>query len=189
MVIKTFFLNIVLLNSYSHAISYEHTISYDQLFQAAKSGNLTPFSTFKEFIEDNTFNLDVNAKDDKGNTFLHYAVEYGHLPIVHLLINKDANPHLTNNQGKTAFHIAVDQKNKYARLFCGALFDCSTYTESVQGPELELSQQILFHDYLQRIEIMNLLNQSVINDQNSIIDDNTSNVKYLGKKPILYFKP
>ena len=109
---KSLFLSMVLLTPHLHAISY------DQLFHAAISGNLTPFSTVKAFIEDNTFNLDVNIKDDKGNTFLHYAVGYRYLPIVDILINIGANPHLKNSQGKTPFQIATNNMNLYKRQFC-----------------------------------------------------------------------
>ena len=118
MTVKSLFMSLMLLTPNLYATPNLSAISYDQLFQAAISGNLTPFSTFKEFIEDNTFNFDVNAKDDKGNTFLHYALEYKHLPIVHLLINIGANPHLANNQGKIPFQIATNNMNLHKHRFC-----------------------------------------------------------------------
>ena len=105
---KSLFVSIILLSFPLYGVNYE------LLFRDAKSGDLTLFSTF---IENNAF-IDVNTKDDKGNTLLYYAVKYGHLPIVDILINAGAYPHTTNNQGTTAFQIATTSMNLHKYRFC-----------------------------------------------------------------------
>ena len=42
-----------------------------------------------------------NVQDDKGNTPLHYALHYGHVEVVKLLLESDANLHCLNHEGKT----------------------------------------------------------------------------------------
>jgi len=42
---------------------------------------------------------DINVKDDKGNTPLHYAVEGGHMNVAELLIAKDADVNIRNKEG------------------------------------------------------------------------------------------
>jgi ankyrin repeat protein len=51
--------------------------------------------------------IDVNMVDDKGNTPLIVASDYGHTKIVKILLNNGANPHIENNAGWTTIDFAV----------------------------------------------------------------------------------
>jgi len=55
-------------------------------------------------------NVDVNARDQEGNTALMCASMYGCKKIVKLLLENEANPNLKNYKGKTAIKLATDEK-------------------------------------------------------------------------------
>ena len=57
-----------------------------------------------------THTLDVNAKDNLGNTPLHYALKGCDGPLINLLLKEGANPNLTNNQGLTPLHAFCERK-------------------------------------------------------------------------------
>ena len=46
--------------------------------------------------------INVNVQDSAGDTALHDAARFGHLPVVHELIKYGADIKLTNNKGETA---------------------------------------------------------------------------------------
>ena len=46
------------------------------------------------------------AKDADGKTPLHYAYEYGHIPIANYLISVGARQKVKDNNGKTPFDLA-----------------------------------------------------------------------------------
>ena len=46
--------------------------------------------------------IDVNAQDSAGDTALHDAARFGHLPVVTELIEHGADVKLTNRKGETA---------------------------------------------------------------------------------------
>lgn len=50
---------------------------------------------------------DVNSKDDKGNTALHFAAKYDCIEAVQILINRKADLNAKNAKGLTPLHIAV----------------------------------------------------------------------------------
>ena len=54
---------------------------------------------------------DINAKDKKGNTYLFYAINTGHLEIVKLLIEKKVDIYNINHEGYTALHAAANAGN------------------------------------------------------------------------------
>jgi len=45
--------------------------------------------------------LDVNAKNDEGDTPLHFAAVRGSLPVARLLLQSGANGNATNNKGES----------------------------------------------------------------------------------------
>ncbi|KAK9035431.1 hypothetical protein V6N11_077471 [Hibiscus sabdariffa] len=51
--------------------------------------------------------LDVNVKDDEGDTPLHCAIQRNHFPTAVYLIDNGANLNAINNEGATALHIAA----------------------------------------------------------------------------------
>jgi ankyrin repeat protein len=53
----------------------------------------------------------VNAKTNDGSTPLHGASRYGHESVIALLLEKDADPSITNDEGKTPLQLA-QEKNK-----------------------------------------------------------------------------
>ncbi|XP_062382362.1 ankyrin repeat domain-containing protein 22 [Sardina pilchardus] len=56
--------------------------------------------------------VDVNAKDYRGNTALHYACQRKSHTIVPLLLEKEADVSIKNNKGETALDIANKRKFK-----------------------------------------------------------------------------
>ena len=56
--------------------------------------------------------LNLDYRDEKGNTALHYASENGCKDIVLLLLNKRANKDLVNNDKETALFLACQSGQK-----------------------------------------------------------------------------
>lgn len=54
---------------------------------------------------------DVNAKDDKGNAPIHYAVLLANKDVIELLIASGADVNLKDDQGHTALWWAKEQQN------------------------------------------------------------------------------
>jgi len=52
--------------------------------------------------------VDINADDGCGNTPLHWAARYCHIPVVQYLCEQGANKNVSSNVGKTALHWASD---------------------------------------------------------------------------------
>ncbi|WP_341811598.1 ankyrin repeat domain-containing protein [Wolbachia endosymbiont (group A) of Oxytorus armatus] len=53
---------------------------------------------------------DVNVKNDKGETPLHFAAEMGHAEIVKDLLDKGANVNAVDKDGKTPFKLAANEE-------------------------------------------------------------------------------
>ncbi|KAK3294153.1 ankyrin repeat-containing domain protein [Chaetomium fimeti] len=51
--------------------------------------------------------MDVNAKCSDGQTALHWAVRYGRVDLLRLLIDKEADPNMRDEAGDTALHKAL----------------------------------------------------------------------------------
>jgi ankyrin repeat protein len=66
--------------------------------------NLCNIDTMRLLIE---HGIDINARDHKGNTALHYVAEKGSIEAVKLLLECDANPNVKNYLGKTASEQAI----------------------------------------------------------------------------------
>ena len=52
--------------------------------------------------------IDVNEKNENGQTALHIAAAAGNTEVVQLLLLQDADPDALDNDGKTALHLAVE---------------------------------------------------------------------------------
>jgi hypothetical protein len=53
--------------------------------------------------------VSFNAKDAQGSTLLHYAASTGRAKLTKFLLKKGADPTIKDNEGKTAFDIAVEK--------------------------------------------------------------------------------
>lgn len=75
-------------------------------FAAAKNGNL-------EKIKELSGLVNINIRDDKGNTALIYAAKQGHIPLVEFLLTIDKiNVNAKNTNGYTALIMAVEDGRK-----------------------------------------------------------------------------
>jgi len=83
------------------------SVSERALIKAAHSGNI---EVAKQAIADGA---DVNAKNYRGGTSMHYAAYYGHKNIVELLIAKSANVNAKDDKGRTPLRggTPLDQAN------------------------------------------------------------------------------
>lgn len=70
------------------------------LIAAAASGNI-------EFIKRLITNDNINQKDERGNSALHWAVYYGHQEVVELLLANGADPNIYNKSGVTPLMTAA----------------------------------------------------------------------------------
>ena len=70
----------------------------------------------EETLFDRYFNniyriININSKDNDGNTFLILSVKQGLNYISKLLLERGANPNIQNNEGNSALHFALSGKN------------------------------------------------------------------------------
>ena len=126
---------------FSNYINQKNTRGYNALLYAAFRGNLEIFNKLMEVGADPTitnssglnalhlasqgnypnmivilvekYNLDVNSKDNKGNTALHWAVYKNSRQAVDYLIYYNIDTNLRDNDGETALGIAIDKGNEY----------------------------------------------------------------------------
>jgi ankyrin repeat protein len=59
------------------------------------------------------YGIDINSKDNKGNTALHWAVYMNSKQAVDYLIYYNIDTNLRDNDGETALGIAIDKGNQY----------------------------------------------------------------------------
>ena len=52
---------------------------------------------------------DVNAKNKRGNTALHWAAGNGHVPAIEALLAAGAEPDVKNRNGNTPLDVAIGQ--------------------------------------------------------------------------------
>ena len=84
--------------------------NYNNLLLAAKNGEEDKFLEIFKQIEENLCFPDlvnINYKDEKGYTALHYACEEGKLKIVGILLDENCDPNIKNNEKETPLHLAA----------------------------------------------------------------------------------
>ena len=59
------------------------------------------------------YGIDINSKDDKGNTALHWAVYMNSKQFLDFLIYYNIDANLKDNDGETALEIAIEKGNQY----------------------------------------------------------------------------
>ncbi|KAI1387226.1 uncharacterized protein F4822DRAFT_444003 [Hypoxylon trugodes] len=138
-------------------VCHEHIISYFALvglfetsgwFDLAKCDGegLTPIhwairnetgvdatATVTELI---THGADINAKDSKGRTPMYYAAHSGNIRVIRLLIKKNAELDLTNQDGETAL-IAACRKHNESVVLCLVGAGADVKIESAFGTALQ----------------------------------------------------
>jgi ankyrin repeat protein len=77
-----------------------------QLVDAAAYGNL---KKVKFLIEED--GVDINSRDDLGDTALHQSAKGGNIRIIKYLVEKKADLNIKNNDGKSPLHYAVSEAN------------------------------------------------------------------------------
>lgn len=76
-----------------------------QLRDWAASGRTEPVRNL--LAERDSQKVDIDSRDSNGWTALMHAANGGHAPIVRLLLDAGANPHLENDAKETALHLAA----------------------------------------------------------------------------------
>lgn len=66
---------------------------------------------FLEYFNKNSKFIDINDRDEKGNSFLILSVKYGLNNLSKMLIKKRININIQNKEGNTALHYALSSKN------------------------------------------------------------------------------
>ena len=83
--------------------------NYKNLLLAAKNGEEDKFLEIFKQIEQNLCFPDLinlNYKDEKGYTALHYACDEGKLKIVKILLDENCDSNIKNNEKETPLHLA-----------------------------------------------------------------------------------
>ena len=84
-------------------VKREHSFEQTKIIHSACSGG--KIDTVQYLFEE--CKGDKNCKDDAGNTPLHIATCYGHLPIIEYLIRLGCDPTVANIDGDTLAHLAA----------------------------------------------------------------------------------
>ena len=66
---------------------------------------------FTEYFNNNYRRIDMNAKDEDGNTFLILSIKQGLNFVTKTLLEKGVDVNLQNNEGNSALHYALSGKN------------------------------------------------------------------------------
>ena len=66
---------------------------------------------FNEYIEKNLRTIDINNKDEDGNTFLIISIKERIYPIIQILLEMGIDVNIQNNEGNSALHYALSGKN------------------------------------------------------------------------------
>ena len=66
---------------------------------------------FIEYFNNNYRRIDINSRDDDGNTFLILSIKQGLNYITKSLLEKGVDVNIQNNEGNSALHFALSGKN------------------------------------------------------------------------------
>ncbi|CAB0030886.1 unnamed protein product [Trichogramma brassicae] len=74
--------------------------------------------TFFEISDKQTRPVKVDARDNEGKTPLHHAISHQHKKLFELLLRRDFDPNVADNDGSTALHTIcmVDDDNGWAKM-------------------------------------------------------------------------
>ena len=94
---------LVLIAGCSAARRAARTPETDALLRAARAGNA---DTVRSLLA--SPNVDVNGRDEQGNTSLIEAARFGHDEVVTALVTAKADVNAKNDEGKTALMLAAE---------------------------------------------------------------------------------
>jgi hypothetical protein len=66
---------------------------------------------FNEYLEKNIRTIDINSKDEDGNTFLIISIKERIFPIIQILLETGIDVNIQNKEGNSALHYALSGKN------------------------------------------------------------------------------
>jgi ankyrin repeat protein len=92
-------------NSKENSDQAEETNEIQPLMDAIMNGEI---EKVKELVTEEN----INQKDDLGNTPLMIAVQYMDIDIIHILLDKGADPSIEDDLGVSALTMATDSENK-----------------------------------------------------------------------------
>ena len=119
----------------------------------------------------NDYNFDLKARDDKGNTCLHYAVAGNHLNIVKYLVKHNSDPTATNKREVAVLHCAATNGSldvmKYLINHC----NCNPLATNRHGKNT-------FHFSMMHIDVVQYLINDCHCDPMATDNDNRTSLHY-----------
>ncbi|MCF6808377.1 ankyrin repeat domain-containing protein [Thiotrichales bacterium 19S9-12] len=94
------------------------------LYIAAQYGHANVIEYIIDKFPEELSNINLESNENSSNTPLHIAVEENHIDVIRSLLNKKADPNITNSFDNTSFHLAIIKNNVAAFQL---MLECSHY--------------------------------------------------------------
>ncbi|MDR1434961.1 MAG: ankyrin repeat domain-containing protein, partial [Puniceicoccales bacterium] len=89
--------------------SFDRDEMIRELFKLVKNGDVEKTG---EFFKSQEENIDINEKNDLGNTLLHVAIDRDNEEMIKFLIDRGADAHVKNNHGQTPLDFAIIHRKR-----------------------------------------------------------------------------